>query len=1220
VVFADISGFTKLSERLDRIGLEGAEQVTEVIGTAFNRLLVPAYGFGGTLVKFGGDALLLFFRGEGHEMRAASAALEMRRALRAMGPIDTPAGKVILRMSQGVHSGAFDFFLVGSTFRELIMAGAAATDVHDVEGAANSGQILVSGSTAQALPALNLGPTKGPGRPLRGRLLELDGSSQGVYEVKHDLSPFVPSALREPIARGAVVSEHRPATMAFIRFSGVDALIAEDAAAATDAFAELIDEIQAAVEPRDIAVLNTDVYPDGVKIHLSAGAPTTTGEDEENMLLAVGEIIGKERQLPLHVGVTRGPVFAGDVGTIFRRGYTVMGDQVNLAARLMSRAAANQVLATDEVLRGSRTIFETTELEPFNVKGKAKPVTAFVVGAPLGARVEGSGIDAPFVGRNEEMAQLQELWAGVCDGIASYLVVGGDTGSGKSRLVSEFAATIEASHVYQTVCRRYRASTPYFAATLLLGELFAIDRSATGRDERLADVVAKSAPDLMPYLSLIGAALGIEFADSPVVAALEQEFRKSHLEESVGALLSAVLSGPTLLWVDDAQWLDDASRELFSSLAEMRDQPWLVCLSGRGLDPSEGLARAEGIAVELGPLSSTDSLTFVHRCTDEAPLPTHVSKAIVDRAAGNPMFLNQLIAAAGSADVAALPESIEGVVAARIDRLLPQDRNVLRRLSVLGTGFRPEYADVVLGEKASPVTFRRLAEFLEFEPEWVKFTSSLVHQAAYAGLPYRQRRDLHASVAESIERTQGGAALLSVHYSAAARWSKAWQYARRAGDLSRKIYANLEAATFYERALEAARYMPDTTAEERAEVLTALGEVRYAAGLYDEAGSSFRRARRLARDPLDTATLCLKEAKIAHKRGLFSQGLRWTTRGRRALDGIDTAAALSQHAELTLWAGVMRYVQGRYREAIRAYVQAIEGAQLTGNQSALAHAYYLHDAARVWSGESSDNDFSWRALSIYEELGDIAGQAEVLNNLAVFAYLDGRWTEAVQLYDRSREARLKTGNPVEAARAEENLGELMCDRGLLAEAETVLRNALRVWKAADDPAECAFVQSQLGRVASRDGRYDEAAELLAKARDGFAAIGARYDALDVHTRIVENRVFQGQGSKVLAEIGETMAEAEAFGEGIHLTRLTLLRGYALAQAGRPDEGLVDVDDALATARERGATYQVALGLEARTRLRHLLDADDWADGLDETWSIQETLGIVSIPRVPLFER
>ena len=249
-LFADISGFTKLSERLDRIGLEGAEHVTEVIADAFNRLLEPAYSYGGTLVKFGGDALLLFYQGEDHKLRAASSALEMRRALRAMGAIETPAGKVTLRMSQGIHSGDFHFFLVGSSFRELIMAGSATTHVAKVEGEANAGQIIVSEDTARALPSKNLGAKKTTGRLLRGDLLPLEASAQTVYKVEDDLTPFIPSALRDLIASDAVVSEHRPATAAFIRFSGVDELLDKNPETVTEVFEALIDDVEVATEPR----------------------------------------------------------------------------------------------------------------------------------------------------------------------------------------------------------------------------------------------------------------------------------------------------------------------------------------------------------------------------------------------------------------------------------------------------------------------------------------------------------------------------------------------------------------------------------------------------------------------------------------------------------------------------------------------------------------------------------------------------------------------------------------------------------------------------------------------------------------------------------------------------------------------------------------------------------------------------------------------------------
>ncbi len=1220
-LFADISGFTKLSERLDRIGREGAEQVTEVISDAFNRLLEPAYSYDGQLVKFGGDALLLFYDGEDHELRAASSALEMRRALRSMGPIETPAGNVTLRMSQGVHSGEFHFFLVGSTFRELIQAGSATTHVASVEGEAGAGQIIVSDTTAAAIPAANLGARKENGRLLRGTLLPLEESTQTVYQVKDDLTPFVPSVLRELIASDAVVSEHRPSTSAFIRFSGVDALLEKDIDAVTELFTELIDDVEAATAPRSIGILNTDVYPDGLKILLAAGAPITTGEDEENMLFALREIVNKDRPLPLHIGVTRGAVFAGDVGTLFRRSYTVMGDQVNLAARLMSRAEPNQVLATDPVLKGSRTLFGTTELEPFMVKGKSKPITAYAVSDPLGARVDTSGQDTPLTGRDDEMEMLAGLWDQTKDGSGSLVLVGGDHGTGKSRLVSEFAATVDDYHTFTAVARRYRSSTPYFTATLLLSEILGIDRyHPDGQGERLNKIMDEVAPELRPFRSLIGTALGIALPESQAELALAPEFRKTRLEESVVALVSAFLTEPTLLWVDDAHWADDASADLLKAMAiATAKQPWLLAVSGRQIERAAEARDVTAPSITLGPLSKEDATAIVHVCTEDAPLAPHVTAAIVERAQGNPMFLLELLGAMDEGDIDAMPDSIEGLVASRIDGLLPEDRRALRQLSVLGTGFRPEFAKVVLTEPASPTVFKRLSEFLDVAPKWVQFSNSLIHQAAYGGLPYRQRRILHGNVAESIERADGSADLLAVHYSAAGRWPETWKYSRIAGDHAKEIYANLEAAKFYDQALEAARYVPDTDPEQRVEVLTGLGLAHFEAGLYDRAGSAFRRARRLSENPVDVARLSRREAEIADKRGDFSGALRWTTKGRQALGGMKTSEADAERAQLSVWQGAMRFAQGRYDEAMRACEQAIDEAERSGDRDALAHAYYLHDLARVFAGEPGENDFSRRALAIYQELENLTGQALVYNNLGASAYFDGRWSEAVELYEKSREARLKSGDPIEAARAEENLGEVLCDRGDLAEAETVLRDALRVWKAVDNPAEVAFVLGQLGRVASRDGRFEDAAALFAEALQAFESIGARYDVVDVRIRAVENLVFQGLGEKALDEIDEAIKDTEGFGE-VFVTRLNLMLGYALTQAGRPEEGLPTVEQSLASARERGALYEIALGLEARTRLRQLLGMDDWTEGLEETWSIQETLGIVSIPRVPLYQR
>src|SRR3954451_8611935 len=163
VVFADISGFTRVSERLARGGREGAGKLAETIGGCLSSLRAVAHENGGELLKIAGDALLLLFEGEGHAARACRSAIEMRRRLRDVGRLRTSAGNVTLRISQGVHSGEFHLFLVGESHRELLLAGPAPTTVVAMEKVAEAGEVLLSRATASRLPGRCHGPAKGPG-------------------------------------------------------------------------------------------------------------------------------------------------------------------------------------------------------------------------------------------------------------------------------------------------------------------------------------------------------------------------------------------------------------------------------------------------------------------------------------------------------------------------------------------------------------------------------------------------------------------------------------------------------------------------------------------------------------------------------------------------------------------------------------------------------------------------------------------------------------------------------------------------------------------------------------------------------------------------------------------------------------------------------------------------------------------------------------------------
>jgi class 3 adenylate cyclase/tetratricopeptide (TPR) repeat protein len=1234
MVFVDVSGFTSMSERLARFGKEGAEAVTEVISRCFDRLLTDAYGFGATLLKFGGDALLLFFQGEAHEARGCAAALAMRRALREIGTFATKAGRVTLRMSVGVHRGDFDFFLVGTSHRELIIAGAEASEVVALESAAGAGQILVSAAVAETLPRANVGHPRGPGRLLGGRFAIEGKELVRFREVDHDLAPYVPVALRELLAGEGGPPEHRRVTVGFVHFGGVDELIARagpDTAASTlDA---LVGTLQTAIDPRRVCFLGTDIASDGGKVILTAGAPSSEGDDEERMLLALRSFMDVDLPLPVRVGVNTGPVFAGEIGTVHRRTYTVMGDAVNLAARLMARAGDGQILATEPVLRASRTLFELDTLEPFLVKGKRRPVVASVVGAPRGVRAGIAANDLPLVGRDAELAIVLDVVEALSAGKGRLLEIVAEPGVGKSRLVEEAIRRSEHLHVHRVQCRQYQVATPYFAVQGLLRELLGVTQETdTEALAELARTVRLRLPVLLPWLPLIAIPFGLEDEESEEVARLSEEFRKQQLERSVVELLSTLVTEPTLLCFEDTHWMDDASGDLVRALeAELDRRPWLICVTRRhvptGFVP---LPSPTTTTLELSTLDPTSTTGLLKAATAGEPLPDHLLQALTERSDGNPLFVLELLhALQAEDDLEALPHSIEGLIAARIDRLPAEDRTILRHVSVLGAGFWDGHIATVLpaaeGQQATTV-LARLGDLLEIQPSgWVRFRHALVHDVAYAGLPFGVRSRLHGQIADSILRSATAdpgdqAALLSLHFAYAQRYPEAWRFARLAGDAARELFANIEAITLYQRALQAGRHILELSTTDRAEVLERLGDVQDLAGLYQGARSSYQAARRLlADDPDRQASFFLKEAFIAERQGRYRDAVRNIRRGQRLVDGGAGEAPARLRAQLMVWLAAVRANQGKPAEAARWSRAGIGLAEAAGDEDALARAYLVLDYAASSLGESSE-DNSTRALEIYERLGDLSGQATAANNLGFYAYLESRWSEAIELYGRARDARLKAGDPVNAALSEANIAEILTEQGRLDEAEELLREAAGTFAAAGDQWGVAFARRSLGAAAARAGRFDEAAETFDAARAGFSAIGASTDVVATDLSIAEGLVLAGAGREALPVLGRVLVNGEVPG-GLepYQPQLHRLWGLAALQAGELDLGQRELETAVVEARRRRATYQLALALDALDRLGRSPSGIEASEARAERDDILSGLDVIAPPVYPLPE-
>jgi tetratricopeptide (TPR) repeat protein len=692
-----------------------------------------------------------------------------------------------------------------------------------------------------------------------------------------------------------------------------------------------------------------------------------------------------------------------------------------------------------------------------------------------------------------------------------------------------------------------------------------------------------------------------------------------------------------MLVFEDAHWMDEASTELLRHLGgEVTARPWFTCVTrspaAQGFSASEGTPAIPALTMRLDPLPVDDARALVAHAAGRR-LPAHDVDAIVQRAGGNPLFLQELVAASeAAADAEELPESVEAVVTARIDALAPADRAVLRWASVLGHRFGVVLLAAVLEDEESAEgadAWDRLGEFLELDPNVAggfRFRQAVFRDVAYEGLSYRRRRELHRRVAEVYEeRTRPddpeAAELLSLHWSRAGDHERTWRYSLVAGDRAQAKHANVEAAGFYRRALEAARRLPELDPAEVARVWEALGDVSDLSGRYADAAEAYRSGRRLAEPALGPQPgLLRKEGRVREWMSQYSEALRWYTRGLAAAERlVDEEDRRAHRTKLTLAYAGVRLRQGLFRDCIRHCRAALADAQDAGDLRSIAHAYYVMHYAYTELGSPEREAFRGLALPIYEELGDLLGQANVLNNLGVDAYYEGRWDEALDLYRRSREARERIGDVVGAATITNNIGEIESDQGHLENADAAFHEAYDVCRAAGHPLICHVATSNLGRLAARAGRLEEAESALREALAGFEEIHATSFVLETEARLAERALYAGDHATAFAQATEALARTLGAEAVAHLrAQLERVRGGALLQAGDLAGARECLEESLRIAREASVDYEVALTLELLAALARREGAADLIDDyLGESRAILARLGVIRTPALPL---
>jgi class 3 adenylate cyclase/tetratricopeptide (TPR) repeat protein len=1222
LVSVDISGFTALAERLSAKGKVGAEELVQQISGVFDRLIEAAERHGGDVLKFRGDALLLFFRGERHAQRAAGAASDMQWTIEGIESED-----VELRMSAGVHSGDCHFFLTETPHRELLVGGPGATRVFELEDLASAGEIVLSAETAAAVEPGWLGDERDGARVMQ-RLEPGASTIPPPPDVPGaNLDEYVPAPLRAHLVVSSGEAEHRQVTVAFVKLSGTDELIASDGAAE---LLNRIDAVAAAVgracATYGLTWLESDIDVGAVKLYLTGGAPSSSGQDEEGMLRALIEIVATDVGLPIRAGVNRGHVFTGDIGGANRRTYAVMGDAVNLAARLTARAQPGDVLATPEVLDRAKTVY-ATEKEPLLVKGKERAVTAHHVGAAVGTRDEAEVDATPLVGREPELELLHDAVNAARMRELRIVVLAGEPGIGKSRLVRELRALALGFTQLTAAGEQYASSTPFFAWRNLLRQLAGImpESSREQAGAQLSPFVTGVMPDLAPWLPLLAIPFDAEVLPTPESDALDPATSRERLFETVEMFLERVLMMPTLLVVEDAHWLDDSSRSLLLHLTQKKAaRPWLVCVTTRpGGEPAVHLD-GPGQRLDLEPLEADRAAELALSMADEVALSSETLAALTERSGGNPLFVRELVNAARAGDrLETLPESVESLLTTRIDTLDPENRMLLRYAAVVGPTFELDFIAEILEDEipdaGDPARWEWLREFVAYAGEMTyAFRHDLVRATAYEGLSFRRRRDIHCRVAGALERRDGeaDASLLSLHFFEAGVYSKAWTYAGAAGVRAQATFANVDAAELYERALAAADHLPDLATGERAHVLESLGDVCERFGAYDRSFDALQSARELAgRDlALLDARLLGKQSAVHELVGRYAEALEACEQGLARLDDADDSHEKDAvRASIELCAGGIHYRQTNNEEAIRWLEAAVEHSDRAGDRSTLAHAYYLLDAAHSDFGSPDGLRYLELARPIYEELGDLRGLGVVLSNLGIHAYYEGRWDDSIAFYRGSRDVKDRAGHVIGAVIQVNNEAEILSDQGRLEEAIPLFEEMLRVSRASGWAFGEGAALSNLARADARAGRFDEAHESFDAALEVFEELSAERFKVEAKARRAECLVLEGryqEALEVATECRDAAAKSPVGGVEALIERSI---GYALHQARKPEEARPHFEESLRIARELKVQYEVALSLRAMAATKYP-NADDLAAESDE---ILGSLGVVSLPTVPL---
>jgi class 3 adenylate cyclase/tetratricopeptide (TPR) repeat protein len=1199
VVKADLSGFSSLANRLAHaLGPKlGAEELSTCIDPVFAAMIERLHAYGGSIIGFAGDAVACWFdeRPAGAAAaRATAAALALERRVAELGGHAAGDGEPLgLAARVGVAAGPARRVVVGDPSSRLVdlVIGGTVARAAAAERAAQGGEVVAAREIVEALARRLRTASVAEGL---ARVLALEGPVlRPAFDDALATAPLSEEALRpwhhpavlgRLLAGDELLADVRMAAAVFVRFSGIDYDADPDAGRRLDALVRIV---QHSLDRHEAMLVDVASDERGSYACCIVGAPVSHRDDVRRAVDAALDLVAAaqqaERPEGLQVGVAYGRVWAGTYGTAIRSCYAARGDAVNLSARLMDHASAGEVLVTARVADAVAASHLTEPVGGVELKGQSRALDV----ARLRRRRHRPAAPAaavgrpPLVGRDAELGVIASALTEAAAGAARAVVIRGESGVGKSRLLQAAAGEAEARgfSVVAAAGSAVEQSSPYVGWRAVVEELLGAS-SRILSPEDVDRILAPLGEEGREQAALLAGVLPMVPPETELTRWMAPTSRQENTQRLLVRLFEAHRGpAPLLLVLDDLQWLDSASCELIIKL--LRSSGRLAVVAAVRPDAPAAQANLDALsgtdphAVELGPLDAGDALALVASALGVDGLPPAVERFVAERGGGHPFYSLELahalrdaglldlrgrsahLRAGANLDALEFPETVEAVIASRVDRLPAQAQAALKVASVLDQAFTPDLVHELsdgLGAPADELAELEALDLLASDSAsgGYTFRHILIREVVYGRLLYAQKRRLHKRAAEIFERSGTvPAGVLAHHWERAGVAGRAIDALEVAGEAALQAGAFRECAGFVARAIALAEGRRPPDALEVAEPAPPVPPLRRAAWEWHGAQAQYRLGDLRESRALAEAAVSAFDRPFPRRAGLAAAIAKQLL--RQLVHRVVPRRLLERTSEDE---------QRHLRRTVRAYFN-------------LAEVYYLA------SLKPRSAYAALRGLNLAELAGPSLELVEAYGAICIICSLVGRQKLAERYGRLGAETAARVGLPYATAI---NLHQISLQRSAVGGYDSIFEHeaeAATLFRRLSDKGRLRDSLAIAGVAANHAGRLDLAQRLLTELLETGDENEHFLQEVWAATWLGAVALRRGDAAGALAQL-QRAASLEQPADVTAVTRHALL-ALALQRTGRPEEAAAEAERATVLVREaraRPTTHSVLDGYAA----------------------------------------